>query len=90
MDFVKVLKQLSELLEGQKHRYGGHRCGVGLAGYGMSRATVDLVLVLDALAQAEMVHFLESRGYETLYRSTGYSNRSAGSWRWALSWQATL
>jgi len=30
--------------------------------------------VLDANAQAAMIQFLESLGYETLHRSTGYSN----------------
>lgn len=73
MDFIRVLKQLGEFLEERKQPYAVIG-GVGLAGYGMARATVDLDLVLDASAQAEMIHFLESLGYETLYRSTGYSN----------------
>ncbi len=77
MDFVKVLKQLSEFLEGRKYPYAVIG-GVGLAGYGMSRATVDLDLVLDASAQPEMIAFLESLGYETLHRSTGYSNHRHG------------
>ena len=61
MNFTKVLKQLSEFLEGRKYPYAviGE---VGLAGYGMPRATVDLDLVLDASAQPEMIVFLESLG----------------------------
>ncbi len=73
MDFTKVLKQLTEFLEEKQHPYAVIG-GVGLAGYGMPRATVDLDLVLDASAQADMIQFLESLGYETLHRSTGYSN----------------
>ena len=73
MDFTKVLKQLSEFLEKKQHPYAVIG-GVGLAAYGMPRATLDLDLVLDANAQAAMIQFLESLGYETLHRSPGYSN----------------
>ncbi len=73
MDFVKVLTQLSEFLAERNYPYAVIG-GVGLAGYGMPRATVDLDLVLDANAQAAMIRFLESLGYETLHRSMGYSN----------------
>ena len=73
MNCVKVLKQLSEFLEERKYPYAVIGV-VGLAGYGMPRATVDLDLVLDASAQTEMIQFLESLGYDTLHRSTGYSN----------------
>lgn len=48
--------------------------GIGIAGYGMSRATVDLDLVLDGGAQEEAIRFLESLGYRTLHSSPGYSN----------------
>lgn len=68
-----MLARLAEFLEARGHSYAVIG-GVGLAGYGMSRATVDLDLVLDASAQADIIPFLESIGYETLYRSTGYSN----------------
>jgi hypothetical protein len=40
----------------------------------MTRHTFDLDLVVDAGVQTELVAFMESLGYETLYRSTGYSN----------------
>jgi hypothetical protein len=73
VDFTKVLKQLSEFLEEKQHPYAVIG-GVGLAAYGMPRATCYLDLVLDANAQAAMIQFLESLGYETLHRSTGYSN----------------
>ncbi len=48
--------------------------GVALAGYGHARMTLDLDLVTDALAQDAVVAFMESRGFATLHRSTGYSN----------------
>ncbi len=46
----------------------------GLHAYGLSRATSDLDFVTDLAAQAKLVPFLESLGYETLHLSTGYSN----------------
>jgi hypothetical protein len=73
LDFVAVLRDLLPFLESRKLRYGVIG-GVGLGGYGMSRATVDLDLVADAEAQPEVVLFLESLGYRTLHRSKGYSN----------------
>lgn len=46
----------------------------GLQAYGLTRATQDLDFVTQAEAQPALVPFLESRGYETLYVSPGYSN----------------
>ena len=48
--------------------------GLGLHGHGVTRATLDLDLVTEATVQDALVTFLESHGYETLYRSAGYSN----------------
>jgi hypothetical protein len=45
-----------------------------LHAYGISRATSDLDLVVEADARAELIAFLESLGYETLHSSGGYSN----------------
>lgn len=42
--------------------------------YGMGRATADLDLVAPLRAQPLLVSTLESHGYETLYRSDGFSN----------------
>jgi hypothetical protein len=42
--------------------------------YGYSRATNDVDLLLGAEAQDRLIKFLEARGFETLYRSGGYSN----------------
>jgi len=73
VDFVAVLHDLLPFFEERKVRHAVIG-GVGLGGYGMSRATVDLDFVVDAGAQQEVIHFLESLGYRTLHRSTGYSN----------------
>jgi len=73
VDFVAVLREMGPFFEERKIRYAVIG-GVGLAGYGIARATVDLDLVVDAAAQQEVISFLESLGYGTLHRSTGYSN----------------
>ncbi len=73
MDFGQVYQTIASFLEAR-----GARVAVvgalGLHGYGLTRATVDLDLVTDAVARDELVAFLESQGYETLHRSPGYSN----------------
>jgi hypothetical protein len=46
----------------------------GLHAYGLSRVTSDLDFVTDFAAQARLIPFLESQGYETLHVSRGYSN----------------
>ncbi len=46
----------------------------GLFAWGLQRTTFDLDFVTRAEAQAGLVAHLESLGYETLYRSAGYSN----------------
>jgi hypothetical protein len=48
--------------------------GVALAAYGNPRLTLDLDIITEALAQDSLVAALEAAGYETLYRSTGFSN----------------
>ncbi len=68
-----MLNQLVPFFQKRKIRYAVIG-GVGLGGYGMSRATVDLDFVVDGEAQPEIIRFLESLGYQTLHRSTGYSN----------------
>lgn len=73
MDFVKVLEELARFLEGREIPYAVIG-GVGLAGYGMSRATVDLDLVVDGRSQDAVIGHMESLGYDTLHRSSGYSN----------------
>lgn len=73
MDFERVLRKIVDQLDLRGIRFaliGGH----GLAAYGLVRATLDLDLVVEAEAQPSLIDFLEGIGYETLHRSTGYSN----------------
>jgi hypothetical protein len=73
VDFARALDEIGAFLDqaGHPHAVVG---GVALAGYGHPRMTLDLDLVTDAAAQDALIAFMESRGFETLYRSTGYSN----------------
>ena len=48
--------------------------GVALAAYGHPRLTLDLDVVTDAAAQADVVAMMEARGFSTLHRSPGYTN----------------
>ncbi len=48
--------------------------GIALLAHGIERATFDLDIVVTSETQPKLIEFLEERGYETLYRSTGYSN----------------
>jgi hypothetical protein len=73
VDFAAVLADISAELEGlgARHAVIG---GVALAALGMPRTTIDLDLVTDAAAQDALIELLERRGYQTLHRSSGYSN----------------
>jgi len=42
--------------------------------YGYSRSTNDVDVLVGRDAQERLIPFLEDRGFETLYRSDGYSN----------------
>jgi Nucleotidyl transferase AbiEii toxin, Type IV TA system len=48
--------------------------GVALTAYGHPRMTLDLDVVTEAAAQDALIGFMESQGFETLHRSSGYSN----------------
>ena len=48
--------------------------GFALKAYGYMRATQDVDFIVRQKNQWEIIEFLESLGFETLYRSTGYSN----------------
>jgi hypothetical protein len=75
LNFQFVLGVVSAFLEEHGYRYAIIG-GVALAAYGLPRTTVDADLVVDAVAQEDLIRFLESRGYETLNRSPGYSNHA--------------
>jgi len=73
LDFVRVLELIAGYLEKNEYRYGVIG-GVGLAALGMPRTTFDLDFVVESRAQEDIVRFLVARGYETMHRSSGYSN----------------
>ena len=73
MDFARVLKFVTRFLEENEYRYAVIG-GLGVAAYGMPRTTFDLDFVVESRAQEDIVQLLESKGYETLHRSSGYSN----------------
>jgi hypothetical protein len=73
VDFVRALDEVATFLARQEHRFAVAG-GVALAAYGHPRLTLDLDIVTDAAAQPALVTFLETEGYRTLFRSTGFSN----------------
>lgn len=73
MDFGKALGIVVPFFEGEGLSYAVVGA-FGLHAYGLTRATADLDFVTEAAAQARLVPFLESLGYETLHVSEGYSN----------------
>ena len=75
MNFARALEAISAFLAETGHRFALVG-GLALAVYGLPRATLDLDLLLDAAAQDDFVRYLESLGYETLHRSSGYSNHA--------------
>jgi hypothetical protein len=77
VDFARVISTVGDFLE-REHRRHAVAGAIALHAYGISRATEDLDLVTEADAQGGLVAFLESLGYETLYRSPGYSNHLHG------------
>jgi hypothetical protein len=73
VDFARVLRHLSTWFEAQNQPYALIGGGA-LAAYGHLRTTLDLDFVVPAEIQDELVNFMVQSGYETLHRSSGYSN----------------
>ena len=73
LDFARVYEQVARFMVVRNYRYAVIG-GWGLSAYGFYRATLDLDFAAESRAQASTVDYLESLGYETLYRSSGYSN----------------
>lgn len=77
MDFVLVLRRLDAWFQSERLPYALIG-GVALAAYGVSRTTFDLDFVVPTEAQDRLVRYMENEGWETLHRSSGYSNHLAG------------
>lgn len=73
VDFERVLRLLSGFFEGASLDWGVIG-GLAMAVYGPGRTTLDVDIVVDGENQDGLITFLESHGYTTLHRSTGYSN----------------
>lgn len=73
MDFVKTVTAIAGFLDEQGIRFALVG-GLALTAYGSTRSTLDVDLAVDAESQDSLIQFMESLGFETLYRSTGYSN----------------
>ncbi len=73
MDFARVIDAVSTFLRDRDHPFAIIG-GVAVAAYGMVRITLDVDFVTSGDAQVDLIHFLESQGYATVHRSTGYSN----------------
>lgn len=73
MDFVRELDEIQAFLGARGLRFAVIG-GVALSAYGHPRMTLDLDVVTEGAAQDEVVAFMESRGFATLHRSSGYSN----------------
>lgn len=73
MNFGRALRLVTGFLEEKDFQYAVVG-GIALAAYGLPRTTLDVDLAVEARAQEELIGFLESRGYQTLHRSSGYSN----------------
>jgi hypothetical protein len=73
MDFGRTLALVAGFLEPRGIPYAVIG-GVALAAYGSGRMTLDLDFITEARIQDELVRFLESQGFESLHRSSGFSN----------------
>lgn len=73
MEFARILRTISGFFreEGVSFALIG---AFGLHSYGLSRATQDLDFAVEASVQDRLIHYLESLGYVTLHRSSGYSS----------------
>lgn len=48
--------------------------GLAMVAYGLGRTTLDVDILVPGDDQERFVRFVEAKGYETLYRSSGFSN----------------
>jgi hypothetical protein len=75
MNFAAVLQTVVNFLDSRNARYAVIG-GVAIVMYGFPRTTLDLDLIVESTVQEDLVRWLESLGYRTLHRSSGYSNHS--------------
>ena len=73
VDFASELDVVGGFLKAARFR-AAVIGGVALTAYGNPRMTLDLDVVTEAAAQEALVAFMETQGFVTLHRSSGYSN----------------
>jgi len=73
LKFENVFRIVSGFLEEKGFHYAVIG-GVALVAYGLPRTTLDLDFIVESSTQDDLIRFLESHGYKTLHRSSGYSN----------------
>jgi hypothetical protein len=73
VDFERVLLTLAGFFEEIGAEWGVIG-GLAMAAHGASRTTLDVDIVVNREAQDQLIEFLQSQGYTTLHRSSGYSN----------------
>jgi hypothetical protein len=73
VDFARELDAIRAFLVQRRFRVAVIG-GVALGAYGNPRLTLDLDVVTEASAQEALIAFMESQGFVTLHRSSGYSN----------------
>jgi hypothetical protein len=75
LEFATVLGVVSDFLTEKESRYAVIG-GVALIAYGLPRTTLDLDFIVESSVQDALIRFLESRGYQTLHKSSGYSSHA--------------
>jgi predicted nucleotidyltransferase len=73
LDFSSVLRRLVTWLELERIPFA-LTGGLALHAYGYTRFTADVDLLIVRAFQDLVIERMEAEGYETLYRSEGYSN----------------
>lgn len=73
MDFELVLRRVHEFFAGSDRPWAVVG-GLAMVAYGLGRTTLDVDLLASALDQDDLIGFLNDLEYDTLYRSTGFSN----------------
>lgn len=73
MNFKNTFQQITDFLEKKQIPYAVIGA-FALKAYGYVRATQDVDFIIRVEDQERIIRYLESIGYETLHRSTGFSN----------------
>jgi hypothetical protein len=73
MDFEKVLDLISGFFD-DRERPWAVVGGLAMVAYGFGRTTLDVDILASGSDQDALVGFLETQGYSTIHRSTGFSN----------------